>query len=129
MKERNNLARLLERELLEKTNHFQNAVVTLKEKLLEADRKMKLHQTEADCQMKSVINRLVNVETELRREQTEMEAVIKGKQKIIDIQNARIQSLENANKKLINVLTQIQAKFSKSENQANELDLIKSVLE
>lgn len=102
-------------ELKSKTTNFEETVIHLKEKLLEADSKMKKQRAETDTQMKNVIARLLNVETELRMEHTEMEAVITGKQKIVDIQERRIKTLEASNARLVSALTHIRNKYAPND--------------
>lgn len=48
--------------------------------------------------------RLMCVEEELRAEQVEMRGAVKAKQKIIDAQEIRIQSLDLANQRLMRAL-------------------------
>jgi len=105
-----------QQELHGKTIHFQNTVVHLKEKLVEADKKMKLQRGDTDSQMKNVIARLLNVESELRREHTEMETIIEGKEKIIAIQEKRISTLEAANNRLVGALSKIRQKYDPSSD-------------
>jgi len=107
-------------DLKSKTVQFEETVIHLKEKLLEADGKMKKQRCETDAQMKSVINRLLNVESELRSEHSEMEAVIVGKQKLIDIQERRITSLEASNLRLVNALSHIKKKYVADEQRVKE---------
>ena len=78
---------------------------------------MKRQRAETDTQMKSVINRLLNVESELRNEHTEMEAVIVGKQKLVDIQERRIKSLEASNARLMDALSHLKEKYEVSDEQ------------
>jgi len=72
-----------------------------------SEEKMKIQQQEKDQQMKSIIQRLITVEEELRREQCELQTVVSQKQKIIDAQERRIQSLDAANNRLLSALNQL----------------------
>lgn len=110
-------AKRAKEELHTKTKHFEETVIHLKEKLVDADNKMKRQRAETDTQMKSVINRLLNVESELRNEHTEMEAVIVGKQKLVDIQERRIKSLEASNARLMDALSHLKEKYEVSDEQ------------
>ena len=65
---------------------------------------------------------MLNVETELRSEHTEMGAVIAGKQKLVDIQDRRIKSLESSNARLVDALTQLKQKYEVTDEQV-KLDL------
>ena len=53
-----------------------------------------------------LIFRLVLVESEWRKEQLEMEEIVKAKQKIIEVQEKRIQTLDATNARLVKALTQ-----------------------
>ncbi|XP_066911439.1 disabled homolog 2-interacting protein-like isoform X2 [Clytia hemisphaerica] len=110
-------------DLKNKTVQFEETVIHLKEKLVDADNKMKKQRIETDGQMKNVISRLLNVESELRNEHSEMEAVIAGKQKLIDIQERRIKSLESSNLRLVNALTHIKNKYSTEDQKGLKADL------
>ena len=57
--------------------------------------------------MKELLDRLVSVESELRKEQKEMQEVIQAKQVIIDAQERGIKSLDSNNAKLIATLSHI----------------------
>ena len=50
-------ARRIKEDLRNKTKHFEETVIHLKEKLVDADVKLKRQRAETDTQMKSVINR------------------------------------------------------------------------
>lgn len=76
---------------------------------------MKKQRAETDTQMKNVIARLLNVESELRKEHTEMEAVIAGKQKLVDIQERRIKTLEASNARLVSALAHIRNKYAPND--------------
>ena len=110
-------------DLKNKTVQFEETVIHLKEKLVEADNKMKKQRIETDSQMKNVISRLLNVESDLRNEHSEMEAVIAGKQKLIDIQERRIKSLEASNLRLVNALTHIKNKYVTEDQKNLKADL------
>ncbi|CAF0849147.1 unnamed protein product [Brachionus calyciflorus] len=57
--------------------------------------KLKQQQQENEKQMRNVINRLIKVEEELRKEQNEMHKLLKAKQEMIEIQKKRIEYLSN----------------------------------
>lgn len=66
----------------------------------------KREQDEKDQQMRNIVRRLINVEEELRKEQTELLSMMSTKQKVIEAQEARIQNLDNANGRLLAALSQ-----------------------
>ena len=53
----------------------------------------------------------MNVEGELRKEQNDMQTVIDGKQRIIEVQEKRIKSLDSANRRLVGALAQVRNKY------------------
>lgn len=109
-------------ELKNKTLNFEETVIHLKEKLVDADCKMKKQRSETDAQMKSVIARLLNIESESRNEHSEMEAVIVGKQKLVDIQERRINSLEASNARLMKALSDLKKKHGEVDDNEGEQD-------
>ncbi|XP_029848549.3 ras GTPase-activating protein raskol isoform X1 [Ixodes scapularis] len=66
---------------------------------------------EKDLQMKSIITRLITVEDELRREQREMQGMIRAKQQLIDAQERKIQTLDAANQRLLGALAQLRQHY------------------
>ena len=65
--------------------------------------------------MKELLDRLVSVESELRKEQEEMQEVIQAKQVIIEAQERRIKSADSSNAKLIATLNQIRSSRNNSK--------------
>jgi len=82
-----------------------------KAKLGSQHERMMHQQQEKDVQMRTIIERLVSVENQLRNEQVEMERALMVKQKIIESHEKRITSLDNANKRLLATLTQFKERF------------------
>ncbi|XP_054715023.1 ras GTPase-activating protein nGAP-like isoform X2 [Uloborus diversus] len=68
-------------------------------------------QEEKDQQMKNIITRLITVEEELRREQQDLQGVIFAKQKVIDAQERKIQTLDAANNRLLAALAQLKERY------------------
>lgn len=58
-----------------------------------------------------LIERLIGVEEELRKEQQEMQSIVIAKQQVIEAQERRIQSLDNANARLLAALTQLKDRY------------------
>lgn len=65
--------------------------------------------------MKELLDRLVSVESEFRKEQKEMQEVIQAKQVIIEAQERRIKSADSSNAKLIATLNQIRSSRNNSK--------------
>ncbi|KAL8558159.1 hypothetical protein ACOMHN_035464 [Nucella lapillus] len=76
-------------------------------RLAESEQRIRQQQAEKDGQMKSIIERLVTIEEELRREQAEMQKVVHEKQQVIEVQEQRIRTLDNANSKLLKALADL----------------------
>ena len=68
-------------------------------------------------------SRLVTVEEELKKEQEEMVAVVSAKQKIIDAQEQRIQSLDEANVRLMRALDQLKERYQLTRRTKSSSDI------
>ncbi|CAF89483.1 unnamed protein product, partial [Tetraodon nigroviridis] len=69
-------------------------------------------QDDKDLQMNSIISRLMAVEEELKKDHSDMQAVVDSKQKIIEAQEKRIASLDAANSRLMAALTQLKERYA-----------------
>ncbi|KAK3087737.1 hypothetical protein FSP39_010003, partial [Pinctada imbricata] len=112
---------VLKKQLQEAQERLQNAEKKLNEhesgtkmlmedwhnRLEESEERMRRQQAEKDDQMKNIIQRLMNVEDELRHDQEEMQNIVYQKQKVIEAQERRIQTLDTANAKLMSALNQL----------------------
>ena len=87
----------------------------LEMKLHSEQQRLQRQQEEKDEQMKNIVARLVNVEEERRREQSEMQEALAEKAKIIQNQEKHISALDGANQRLLNVL----GHFRNGEEAAN----------
>ncbi|KAL8562892.1 hypothetical protein ACOMHN_004584 [Nucella lapillus] len=76
-------------------------------RLAESEQRIRQQQAEKDGQMKSIIERLVGIEEELRKEQADMQKVVHEKQKVIEIQEQRLRTLDTANAKLHQALAEL----------------------
>ncbi|XP_062271275.1 ras GTPase-activating protein nGAP-like [Scomber scombrus] len=110
-----------ERRLLAQEQQMQKLLLEYKNRLEDSEERLRRQQEEKDSQMKSIICRLMAVEDELKRDHAEMQAVIEAKQKIIDAQEKRIDSLDAANSRLMVALTQVKERYSVTPNLRNGL--------
>ncbi|XP_069793782.1 ras GTPase-activating protein nGAP isoform X3 [Narcine bancroftii] len=123
-----------ERRLLAQEQQMQKLLLEYKSRLEDSEDRLRRQQEEKDSQMKTIISshlqpihffpeklthifwwhcfRLMAVEEELRKDHSEMQAVIDAKQKIIDAQEKRIVTLDSANSRLMNALTQVKERYS-----------------
>ncbi|XP_060064297.1 disabled homolog 2-interacting protein-like isoform X3 [Ylistrum balloti] len=93
-------------------------------RLEESEERMKKQQTDKDDQMKHIIQRLMTIENE----QEEMEKIVHQKQRVIEAQERRIQSLDNANAKLMSALSQLKDQYSTSQPRNGMIGPLRSKL-
>ncbi|XP_033727223.1 disabled homolog 2-interacting protein-like isoform X9 [Pecten maximus] len=93
-------------------------------RLEESEERMKKQQTDKDDQMKNIIQRLMTIENE----QEEMEKIVHQKQRVIEAQERRIQSLDNANAKLMSALSQLKDQYSTSQPRNGMIGPLRSKL-
>ena len=94
-------------------------IANLEARLSDYDDKFQQQREEKDQQMKKVIDRLMFVESELRKEQQEMQEVVKAKQRIVEIQERRIKSLDAANARLLSALNNLRSSKCVAVNGEN----------
>ncbi|RDD44424.1 Disabled-like protein 2-interacting protein [Trichoplax sp. H2] len=75
---------------------------------------------EKELQLKNIISRLLSVEEDVRKEQAELKAIVKAKEKVIEMQDKRIRTLENINAKTISVLNDFRARYSPKSSNKHE---------
>ncbi|XP_075879209.1 disabled homolog 2-interacting protein-like isoform X1 [Nelusetta ayraudi] len=81
-------------------------------RLEDTESRLRRLQDDKDLQMNSIISRLMAVEDELKKDHSDMQAVVDSKQKIIDAQEKRIGSLDAANTRLMTALTQLKERYA-----------------
>ncbi|XP_046901216.1 LOW QUALITY PROTEIN: DAB2 interacting protein b [Hypomesus transpacificus] len=96
----------------------QKVLMEYQARLEESEERLRRQQDDKDLQMKGIISRLMSVEEELKKDHSDMQAVVDSKQKIIDAQEKRIASLDAANARLMSALTQLKERYS-MQNQRN----------
>ncbi|XP_055350428.1 LOW QUALITY PROTEIN: disabled homolog 2-interacting protein-like [Paramacrobiotus metropolitanus] len=96
-----------ERKLANQEQTTEKVISDWKAQVEAGEERIKKEQVEKDLQMKSIVVRLISVEEELRREQAELMGMMKAKQKVIDAQEKKIESLNAANQRLLNTLAQL----------------------
>lgn len=75
---------------------------------------------EKEQQLKNIISRLLSVEEDVRKEQAELKAIVKAKEKVIEMQDKRIRTLESINAKTISVLNDFRARYSPKSSNKHE---------
>ncbi|XP_029920811.1 DAB2 interacting protein b isoform X5 [Myripristis murdjan] len=90
----------------------QKVLMEYQARLEESEERLRRQQDDKDLQMKGIISRLMSVEEELKKDHSDMQAVVDSKQKIIDAQEKRIASLDAANNRLMSALTQLKERYS-----------------
>ncbi|XP_058861228.1 disabled homolog 2-interacting protein-like isoform X2 [Acipenser ruthenus] len=90
----------------------QKMLLEYQARLEEGEERLRRQQEDKELQMKGIISRLMSVEEELKKDHSEMQAVVDSKQKIIDAQEKRIASLDAANARLMSALTQLKERYS-----------------
>ncbi|KAM4720330.1 DAB2 interacting protein b isoform 1-T1 [Anableps anableps] len=90
----------------------QKVLLEYQARLEESEDRLRRQQDDKDLQMKSIISRLMSVEEELKKDHSDMQAVVDSKQKIIDAQEKRIASLDAANARLMSALSQLKERYS-----------------
>ncbi|XP_044729719.1 ras GTPase-activating protein raskol [Chrysoperla carnea] len=74
---------------------------------------------DSDNKMKEIINRLINVEEELRREQQKMSLALSHKQRVIEAQEHQIAALDAANNRLLSALSTLKLRYNNNNNNNN----------
>lgn len=82
-------------------------VASVKERLAESEENLRKLRKEKEHDMRELLDRLVNVENQLREEQIGLQEIIQAKQNIIDAQEKRIKSLDSTNARLVATLNQV----------------------
>ncbi|XP_061913481.1 disabled homolog 2-interacting protein-like [Entelurus aequoreus] len=90
----------------------QKVLMEYQARLEESEERLRRQQDDKDLQMKGIISRLMSVEEELKKDHSDMQAVVDSKQNIIDAQEKRIASLDAANARLMSALTQLKERYS-----------------
>ncbi|CAK6975480.1 disabled homolog 2-interacting protein-like isoform X5 [Scomber scombrus] len=90
----------------------QKVLMEYQARLEESEERLRRQQDDKDLQMKGIISRLMSVEEELKKDHSDMQAVVDSKQKIIDAQEKRIASLDAANARLMSALAQLKERYS-----------------
>ncbi|XP_023690239.1 disabled homolog 2-interacting protein isoform X2 [Paramormyrops kingsleyae] len=101
-----------ESRLKEQDEHSHKMMMEYQARLEESEERLRRQQDDKDLQMKGIISRLMSVEEELKKDHSDMQAVVDSKQKIIEAQEKRIASLDAANARLMSALTQLKERYS-----------------
>ncbi|XP_038063625.1 ras GTPase-activating protein nGAP-like isoform X2 [Patiria miniata] len=99
------------------------AIAEMKVELDSSQTELRKQHEDKDKQIKDIITRLVTVEEELKKEQEEMVAVVSAKQKIIEAQEKRIESLDAANVRLMRALDQLKERYQLTRRSKSSSDI------
>ncbi|XP_060894163.1 disabled homolog 2-interacting protein-like isoform X3 [Labrus mixtus] len=101
-----------EARLLVQDQQNQRMLQEYQARLEDTESRLRRLQDDKDLQMNSIISRLMAVEEELKKDHSDMQAVVDSKQKIIEAQEKRIGSLDAANSRLMAALTQLKERYA-----------------
>ncbi|XP_076010115.1 disabled homolog 2-interacting protein [Genypterus blacodes] len=101
-----------EARLLVQDQQNQRMLQEYQARLEDTESRLRRLQDDKDLQMNSIISRLMAVEEELKKDHSDMQAVVDSKQKIIEAQEKRISSLDAANSRLMAALTQLKERYA-----------------
>ena len=74
---------------------------------------------EKDMQIKSLFQKVINLETDLKRERNRMNNLLEGKEKIIKRQEEKIVQLNETNSRLLAGLQRLKVHYTVSQNSSN----------
>ncbi|XP_061836042.2 disabled homolog 2-interacting protein isoform X2 [Nerophis lumbriciformis] len=100
-----------ESRLLVQDQQNQRLLQEYQARLEDTESRLRRMQDDKDLQMNSIISRLMAVEEELKKDHSDMQAVVDSKQKIIEAQEKRISSLDATNGRLMAALTQMKERY------------------
>ncbi|XP_061624971.1 disabled homolog 2-interacting protein isoform X4 [Phyllopteryx taeniolatus] len=100
-----------EAHLLVQDQQNQRLLQEYQARLEDTESRLRRLQDDKDLQMNSIISRLMAVEEELKKDHSEMQAVVDSKQKIIEAQEKRIANLDATNTRLMAALAQLKERY------------------
>lgn len=112
--------------LEEEGKRAEEAMEEMRSKLQEGEEQLQTQREEKDekeRQIRDIIDRLMSVEDDLKRGQEEMQAIVSAKQKVIDAQERRIESLDAANVQLMSALEQLKERYKVKRRTKSQGDL------
>ncbi|XP_032903641.1 ras/Rap GTPase-activating protein SynGAP-like [Amblyraja radiata] len=93
-----------ERRLMSQEEQTGKILREYQSRLDESETRLRRQQEEKDGQIKGIINRLMVVEDELRKDHANMQDAIDAKQRIIDVQERQISTVGATNSRLMSTL-------------------------
>ncbi|XP_067637261.1 ras GTPase-activating protein raskol isoform X2 [Eurosta solidaginis] len=78
---------------------------------------------QSESTMRSIIDRLITMEEELRREQLKMSLALSHKQRVIEEQGQQIAALDAANSRLLSALTALRQRYETQQQQQQQANL------
>ncbi|XP_037113818.1 disabled homolog 2-interacting protein-like [Syngnathus acus] len=100
-----------EARLLVQDQQNQRLLQEYQARLEDTESRLRRLQDDKDLQMNSIISRLMAVEEELKKDHSEMQAVVDSKQKIIEAQEKRMANLDATNSRLMAALAQLKERY------------------
>ncbi|XP_077377234.1 disabled homolog 2-interacting protein-like isoform X2 [Festucalex cinctus] len=100
-----------EARLLVQDQQNQRLLQEYQARLEDTESRLRRLQDDKDLQMNSIISRLMAVEEELKKDHSDMQAVVDSKEKIIEAQEKRIATLDATNGRLMAALAQLKERY------------------
>ncbi|XP_057687278.1 disabled homolog 2-interacting protein-like [Corythoichthys intestinalis] len=100
-----------EARLLVQDQQNQRLLQEYQARLEDTESRLRRLQDDKDLQMNSIISRLMAVEEELKKDHSDMQAVVDSKQKIIEAQEKRLANLDATNSRLMAALAQLKERY------------------
>ncbi|XP_077570431.1 disabled homolog 2-interacting protein-like [Stigmatopora nigra] len=100
-----------ESRLLVQDQQNQRLLQEYQARLEDTESRLRRLQDDKDLQMNSIISRLMAVEEELKKDHSDMQAVVDSKQKIIETQEKRLAHLDATNGRLMAALAQLKERY------------------
>ncbi|XP_077418062.1 disabled homolog 2-interacting protein [Vanacampus margaritifer] len=100
-----------EARLLVQDQQNQRLLQEYQARLEDTESRLRRLQDDKDLQMNSIISRLMAVEEELKKDHSDMQAVVDSKEKIIEAQEKRIANLDASNSRLMAALAQLKERY------------------
>uniref|UniRef100_A0A4W3JI83 Synaptic Ras GTPase activating protein 1 n=1 Tax=Callorhinchus milii TaxID=7868 RepID=A0A4W3JI83_CALMI len=108
-----------ERRLMSQEEQTGKILREYQSRLDESEHRLRKQQEEKDGQIKGIINRLMAVEDELRKDHVNMQEAIDAKQRIIDVQEKQLSSMNATNARLTGTLSRARDRVGAAQQWQN----------